>query len=180
MAMELHHLNTHGMMEQACNVLDGVVRLKERIAELEKLNHDLCERVTENDEIRLHWEEIEQTRAENERMKARIAELEKENESLKYSVATLETDLAMSKRWRKCSEGMPNEEGDYLVMARYPDDDEPHVEICFYDRNCEDFGHYERRYAGSGNSFGGFDGEEWVTHNVSFWKPLPSAPKEKK
>lgn len=36
MAIELHHLNTHGMMEQACNVLDGVVRLKERIAELEE------------------------------------------------------------------------------------------------------------------------------------------------
>jgi hypothetical protein len=32
MAIELHHLNTHGMMEQAGNVLDGVVRLKERIA----------------------------------------------------------------------------------------------------------------------------------------------------
>lgn len=91
MAIELHHLNTHGMMEQACDVLDGVVRLKERIAELEKLNHDLCERVTENDEIRLHWEEIEQTRAENERMKARIAELEEE------------------RRWRKFPDEKPEE-----------------------------------------------------------------------
>lgn len=36
MAIELHHLNTHGMMEQACDVLDGVVRLKQRIAELEE------------------------------------------------------------------------------------------------------------------------------------------------
>lgn len=36
MAIELHHLNTHGMMEQAGNVLDGVVRLKQRIAELEE------------------------------------------------------------------------------------------------------------------------------------------------
>lgn len=41
MAIELHHLNTHGMMEQACDVLDGVVRLKERIAELEKENGEL-------------------------------------------------------------------------------------------------------------------------------------------
>lgn len=41
MAIELHHLNTHGMMEQACDVLDGVVRLKERIAELEKENSEL-------------------------------------------------------------------------------------------------------------------------------------------
>ena len=36
MAIELNHLNTHGMMEQAGNVLDGVVRLKARIAELEE------------------------------------------------------------------------------------------------------------------------------------------------
>lgn len=43
MALELHHLNTHGMMEQAGNVLDGVVRLKQRIAELEKENAELKE-----------------------------------------------------------------------------------------------------------------------------------------
>ena len=36
MAIELHHLNTHGMMEQAGNVLDGVARLKARIADLEE------------------------------------------------------------------------------------------------------------------------------------------------
>lgn len=70
MAIELHHLHpSHD---------DELSRLKSRIAELEALNHDLCERVTENDDIRLHWEEIEQTMAENERMKARIAELEEE------------------------------------------------------------------------------------------------------
>lgn len=108
----------------------------------------------------------------------RIDELKAENESLKYSVATLDTDIAMMKRWRKFSDEMPEDEGDYLVMARYPDDDEPHIEICFYDRDGEDFGHYERRYAGSGDYFGGFDGEEWVSHNVAFWMPLPKAPKE--
>lgn len=68
-----------------------IAGLKARIAELETLNHDLCERVTENDEIRLHWEEIEQTRAENERMKARIAELEEE------------------RRWRKFPDEKPEE-----------------------------------------------------------------------
>jgi hypothetical protein len=36
MAIELHHLNTHGMMESACDVLDGVAKLKARIAELEE------------------------------------------------------------------------------------------------------------------------------------------------
>lgn len=40
---ELHNLNTHGMMEQAGKVLDGVVRLKARIAELEARNHELEE-----------------------------------------------------------------------------------------------------------------------------------------
>ena len=61
MAIELHHLQPiHD---------DELSRLKARIADLEALNHDLCERVTENDDIRLHWEEIEQTKAENERMK---------------------------------------------------------------------------------------------------------------
>lgn len=70
MAIELHHLQpSHD---------DELSRLKERIADLEALNHELCERVTDNDDIRLHWEEIEKTKAENERMKARIAELEEE------------------------------------------------------------------------------------------------------
>lgn len=49
MAIELHHLNTHGMMEQACDVLDGVVRLKERIAELEKENAELKEQYRDMD-----------------------------------------------------------------------------------------------------------------------------------
>lgn len=34
------------------------------------------------------------------KLKERIAELEKENESLKYKVATLETDIAMAESWR--------------------------------------------------------------------------------
>jgi len=87
-------------------------------------------------------------------------------------------ELKEERRWRKFVDEKPEDEGNYLVMARYPDDYEPHIEICFYDRLGEDFGHYERRYAGSGDFFGGFDGEEWITHNVSFWMPMPSAPKE--
>jgi hypothetical protein len=89
MAIELHHLHpSHD---------DELSRLKARTAELKALNHDLCERVTENDDIRLHWEEIEQTRAENERMKARIAELEEE------------------RRWRKCSEELPEDGAEVLA-----------------------------------------------------------------
>ena len=119
---------------------------------------------------------------EYDKLNKRIAELEKENESLKYSVATLDTDLAMLKRWRKVSEELPEKDGDYLVMARYPDDEEKHIEICFYDSCGEDFGHWEQRYVGlgSGDSFGGFDGDEWITHNVTHWLPLPDFPKEVK
>lgn len=50
--------------------------------------------------------------------KARIKELEAENESLKYSVATLDTDLAMMKRWRKVSDEMP-EEGSLVLVADF-------------------------------------------------------------
>lgn len=34
------------------------------------------------------------------KLKERIEELEKENESLKYKVATLETDIVMAESWR--------------------------------------------------------------------------------
>ena len=98
MAIELHHLQpSHD---------DELSRLKSRIADLEALNHDLCDRVTENDEIRLHWEEIEQTMSENERIKARIAELEEE------------------RRWRKCSEDMPSADEGYFIALwedKFPD-----------------------------------------------------------
>ena len=66
------------------------------------------------------------------RLKARIADLEKLNH-----------ELEEERRWRKFPDEKPKDEGDYLVMARYPDDDEPHIEICLYESGCEDFGHYE-------------------------------------
>ena len=55
----MHAQTTHGLFNDACKVFDGVSKLKERIAELEK-----------------------------------------ENESLKYKIATLETDIAMAESWR--------------------------------------------------------------------------------
>ena len=90
MAIELHHLQpSHD---------DEMSLLKARIADLEALNHDLCERVTENDDILLHWEEIEQTRAENERMKVRIAELEEE------------------RRWRNVDDKFPTADEGYILV----------------------------------------------------------------
>lgn len=111
MAIELHHLQPgHD---------DELSRLKERIADLEALNHDLCERVTENDEIRLHWEEIEQTMAENERMKARIAELEEE------------------RRWRKFPDEKPKWGEEIIVV----DDESKQFIVSFsYDMKWISFG----------------------------------------
>ena len=56
---DMLHAQTNSLFEKAGEVLEGVSKLKERIAELEK-----------------------------------------ENESLKYSIATLETDIAMAESWR--------------------------------------------------------------------------------
>lgn len=64
-----HHKERHEYIKM-------IAELKARISDLEKLNHDLCERVTENDDIRLHWEEIEQTRAENERLKKKLEDVQ--------------------------------------------------------------------------------------------------------
>lgn len=108
MAIELHHLQpSHD---------DELSRLKSRIAELEALNHDLCERVTENDEIRLHWEEIEQTRSENERMKVRIAELEEE------------------RRWRKFPDEKPTEDIKFLVI-----NEKGFIQCCYYSPILHEF-----------------------------------------
>ena len=65
---------------------DAIAELEARIADLEGLNHDLCERVTENDGIRQHWEEIEQTRAENERLKAKLVKQDAKNRRLKRAL----------------------------------------------------------------------------------------------
>ena len=96
---------------------DKVIADKDKeIAELKALNHDLCERVTENDEIRLHWEEIEQTRAENERMKARIAELEDE------------------RRWRKFPDEKPTKDIKFLVI-----NEKGFLQCCYYSPILHEF-----------------------------------------
>ena len=92
--------------------------------------------------------------------KARIKELEAENESLKYSVATLDTDIAMMKRWRKFSEEKPDDKHVVLVS------DGEWFETAFYhDDGSIDFGddiHFSN-----------------ITE-APYWMPLPKAPKEAK
>lgn len=91
--------------------------------------------------------------------KARIKELEAENESLKYSVATLDTDIAMMKRWRKFQEEKPSEElegEDFLVSNGY------------YQVVCEWRGYWNNEpFCGDKNC-----------DVVKFWMPLP--PMEEK
>ncbi len=113
MAIELHHLNTHGMMEQAGDVLDGVERLKERIAELEQ-----------------------------------------------------------ERRWRKCSDEMPEEDEDVLFS------DGIYIYLgCWttWDGCCSDYS-YE--------TFSGWvekgSENDYEFNEIKFWMPLPSAPKEGK
>ena len=86
-----------------------------------------------------------------------IAQLNAENENLKYSVATLETDLAMIQRWRKCSEELP-EKQEWVFVS-----DGKHRMLC-------------KRVDGAWL----FDGA-WMPEEhgkIEYWMPLPKAPKE--
>lgn len=128
MAIELHHLNTHDLFRDATKMIDGVVRLKERIAELEK-----------------------------------------ENESLKYSVAALETDLAMSQRWRKFPDEKPEKGQKVLFRAKYKTDN---IRTWIGEFRKVDFDVF---YASSPGW-----GCEFLPNEIFGWMPLPSAPKEEK
>lgn len=88
----------------------------------------------------------------------RIDELKTENENLKYSVATLDTDLAMMKRWRKFSEEKP--EHHQWILVFYPNHSQftTGIELRRWDEGCK------------------FDVEAQEIYEK--WMPLPKAPKE--
>lgn len=96
-----------------------------------------------------------------------ITKLKAENESLKYSVATLETDLAMIQRWRKCSEELP-EKQEWVFVS-----DGKHRMLC-------------KRVDGAWLFDGAWMPEEhgkieyWMPEHgkIEYWMPLPKAPKE--
>ena len=94
---------------------------------------------------------------EYEKLNKRIAELEKENESLKYSVATLDTDLVILKRWRKVSEELP-EDGAEVIAT---DGDE--IWLCHKDTMCDGSSWFQPE---------GLPHIEGITH----WMPLPEPP----
>jgi HSP90 family molecular chaperone len=138
-----------------------------------EVDNETCYRICRdyfNDEL---WaKEDESKKAEQSKKKAKepkkkaekpvkktAAQVEKENESLKYSVASLETDLAMSRRWRKCIDEMPNEkmEGEDFIVSN-----------GFYSVVCEWRGYWNNEpFCGDKNC-----------DEVKYWMPLPSAPKE--
>ena len=80
---------------------DDVAALKARIAELEEENKRLKEEA-------VSWME-ETTRARNEKMAMfeKLANVNFENECLKSELYAVKTDIAMSQRWRKVSEELP-------------------------------------------------------------------------
>lgn len=92
-----------------------------------------------------------------------IAELRKENESLKYSVATLETDLAMATRWRKCSEELPEEYTDVLFV----DSDGTYYLGDMWIISTDCVNPAEQYWSGRG---------EPRCNNPKYWMPLPKAP----
>ena len=108
MAIELHQLNMHGMMEQAGNVLDGVVRLKARIAELEE-----------------------------------------------------------ERRWRKCSEELPEEYTDVLFI----DSDWTYYLGDMWIISTDGVKPAEPYWSGRG---------EPRCNNPKYWLPLPKAPEDEK
>ena len=99
-------------LEEECgggDLRNYIAELKARIADLEKLNHDLCERVTENDDIRLHWEEVEQTRAANERLKAKLDDVQASHYAEMVDAGMRERMLRralwLAREWRAWCEG---------------------------------------------------------------------------
>ena len=100
MNKDMLHAQTHSLFDKAGDVLEGVSKLKERIAELNAENEKARKKIDEllNNPCVICRESNDPSLCgclieENKKLKA-------ENESLKNSVATLETDIAMAESWR--------------------------------------------------------------------------------
>ena len=90
------------------------------------INHEVRQYVSYNVVCMI----INHLEAENKRLKD-------ENESLKYSVATLDTEIAMMKRWRKFSEEKP--EHHQWILVFYPNHSQftTGVELRRWDDGCK-------------------------------------------
>ena len=134
---------------------------QEHVRQLMKENERLeRERVEQNAIIETCANELEELRKHELQWdldKAKIKELNAENESLKYSVATLETDLAMSQRWRKVIEELPKDGSDVLAT------DGEEIWLCYKTTMPDGLPWFQPN---------GQPHIEGVTH----WMPLPKAP----
>lgn len=114
--------------------------------------------------------------------KARIKELEAENESLKYSVATLDTDIAMMKRWRKVSEELPEVEEDCgeIFLVAVAVETEKKTKGSYV--TSAEFCNGEWYNDSTGNEIEeNIEREDYFYRSkITHWMPMPNAPKEEK
>ena len=161
MAIELHHLNTHGMMEQACDVLDGVVRLKERIAELERMDTEHTLQIAKMNGYINHLEEELEASKRKEKESRELADpytlyCEASAESLRKALGEY--------RWRRPCDDRPPEWSCVIVYFHNEEGDEQY-RLAVYSKE---------------NGWEVDDDELYKTAEIEAWHPLPSAPKEEK
>lgn len=123
-------------------VNEAIKELKARIAELEEKN-----------------EELKRIKDENEALRSK-------NEGPLYALADAETDLAMSTRWRKCSEELPQNGQD----------------VWAYDSKSESVLHLEYEKSDEGEGFIVFPYKHDFQQNITQWMPFekPKAPEVEK
>lgn len=72
-------------------------------------------------------------------------------------------------RWIPVNDMLPEEEGWYLAMVKWPDTEDYERSLIHYDAGCEKFGEFQNYYTD-----GGYSGEEFIEiENVLAWMPLP-------
>lgn len=157
----------------------AIAELKLRISDLEKLNHDLCERVTENDDIRLHWEDVEQTRAENAKMNGYIHHLEEELEASKRKEKeSRELADPYTLYCEASADALRKALGEYRWHS--PCDDLPPEWNCVIVYFIDEEGEAQYRLAvySKENGWEVDDEEVYRTAEIEAWHPLPMPPKE--
>lgn len=137
----------------------GKAEVDEAIAKLKAENKRLKEEA-------VSWME-ETTRARNEKMAMfeKLANVNFENECLKSELYAVKTDLAMSQKWRKCSEEMPQNGQD----------------VWAYDSKSKSVLRLEYEKSDEGEGFIVFPYKHDFLQNITQWMPFekPKAPEEK-
>ena len=132
------------------------------------------------DTMAAELEELRKHEVEWDLDKARVKELEAENESLKYSVATLDTDLTMLKRWHKMSEELPPD--DFVLFCAFLKYDHEERGEWIVDFGFFDYDNHDASQIHDGRCWGSYNDwdEGQQVYRVDYWRPLPKPPKETK